>query len=326
MAKSAENAHPLVSVVIMTYNRPDYLRVAIASALEQTYRNIEVIVSDNRGSERTPEVVTSFDDPRLRYSPNERNLGVMTNVLRGVAASRGEYVAILNDDDRWGPDFLAWVVPFLEADPDLVVSFADHYIIDGDGALDDRATEEYTRRWRRNELLAGTYKPFCDIGLVHRSIPLVMAAVIRKAAIDWTDFPVNVGPAYDIWLTYLACRTDGGAHYLPERLTYYRVHAQAETTVGRIRTSAAHIYCFGRFLSDPMLAPFHAYFRRMLALEHYAFSIESLLIEQTTQARRRLRTSLSLRLNARVAAVLAISLLPASRVRQFLSWAQRRSS
>src|SRR5487761_1531684 len=109
-------APPLVSVLVPTFNRHDYLRATIVGALRQTFADFEIVVVDNASAVDPAEVVAGFGDPRLRYFRNASNLGVTGNVLAASERARGKYVAILGDDDVWHPEFLATLVPPLEAD------------------------------------------------------------------------------------------------------------------------------------------------------------------------------------------------------------------
>ena len=70
--------------------------------------------------------------------------------------------------------------------------------------------------------------PFLELALLTRVVPAAMAALFRKAAIDWGDFPRR-SKCFDVWSTYLAARTGAGAFYDPRRLTRYRIHGQSET-------------------------------------------------------------------------------------------------
>ena len=110
-------SQPLVSVVIPTYNRPAYLREAIASALRQSYVNIEILVRDNASTDETRKVVQAFPDPRIRYHRHPANVGPTENVIGGCREARGVFVAHLHDDDVWEPDFLEKLVPPLQQDP-----------------------------------------------------------------------------------------------------------------------------------------------------------------------------------------------------------------
>ncbi|HLH78917.1 MAG TPA: glycosyltransferase family A protein [Chthonomonas sp.] len=83
----------LVSVIIPTYNRNHYLKMAIQSALAQTYPHIEVIVSDNCSTQNVEEVVAAFNDPRVRFRRNPTNIGPLRNVLVACKRHKGSFSA-----------------------------------------------------------------------------------------------------------------------------------------------------------------------------------------------------------------------------------------
>lgn len=91
---------PLVSVVIATYNRPAYLRLAIASVMRGSYQNFEILVTDDAGSDDNRRVVESFTDARLCYRRNATRLGSAGNHREALKIARGEYIGLLNDDDE----------------------------------------------------------------------------------------------------------------------------------------------------------------------------------------------------------------------------------
>jgi glycosyltransferase involved in cell wall biosynthesis len=204
-------SNPLVSVIVPTYKRLTYLRGALASALAQSYQPIEIIVSDDAASPKAAALVASFGDARLRYRDNGTGVGATRNALAAYLSARGEYVATLHDDDEWEPQFLERLMPPLIADRELSLAFSDHWIMGADGVVDPGASRNNTRRWRRDKLREGIYRPFHSLAVVDRSVPVVMAAVLRKSAIDWSDFPREMEPAYDLWLGYLASRDGAGA-------------------------------------------------------------------------------------------------------------------
>jgi glycosyltransferase involved in cell wall biosynthesis len=232
----------------------------LQSAVGQKYQNLEIIVADDGSREDVAPLIAAFADPRIRLRRNPVNLGMGLNNLLAFREARGKYVANLHDDDLWHADFLAKLVPQLEANPHLVLAFCDHYIIRPDGTIDYPATEENTRRWQRAKLTEGSYRPFCKIGLVDQAIPCVMGAVLRKEAIDWQNFPPEVGPAYDLYLTYLACHNGLGAYYLPERLTYYRQHTASTSSLKQLEWIRGQITCYDYFLKDSELNGFHPFF------------------------------------------------------------------
>jgi len=117
---------PLVSVVIPTYNRPAYLRTALASALQQDYRNLEVLVIRD-GGEEVADVVRSFDDPRIVFIDRGENRGAPFTRNEGLAQARGEYVCYLDDDDLYYSDHVSTLVDALENETDCQVAYTDLY-------------------------------------------------------------------------------------------------------------------------------------------------------------------------------------------------------
>lgn len=88
----ADPANPLVSIGIPTYNRANsYLKQALRSAVNQTYKNLEIIVSDNCSSDDTESVVKEFRDPRIRYFRQNKNLGAVPNCNFCLEQSQGKY-------------------------------------------------------------------------------------------------------------------------------------------------------------------------------------------------------------------------------------------
>lgn len=96
---------PLVSVVISTHNRAQYLRESIFSALYQTVQDLEVVVVDDGSTDHTREIVESIGDARVRYFYQEQ-AGISAARNRGARESRGHYTAVLDDDDLMLPDRL----------------------------------------------------------------------------------------------------------------------------------------------------------------------------------------------------------------------------
>ena len=128
---------PLVSAILATYNRAAHVGGAIDSVLAQTYDDIEVVVVDDGSTDATPTVLDDYAaDDRVRVLRNEENRGIPRTRNRGLEAARGEYVAIIDDDDRWHPRKTAKQVGVLEGLPDDYCGvYADGIITDADGDL-----------------------------------------------------------------------------------------------------------------------------------------------------------------------------------------------
>src|SRR5206468_9816139 len=93
---------PLVSIVMPTYRRPHYLRQALASAVGQTYRNLQIIVRDNASNDETPTVVRSFEDPRIEFLQASETGTAWENGTECMKRVTGKYLMPLCDDDVLG--------------------------------------------------------------------------------------------------------------------------------------------------------------------------------------------------------------------------------
>lgn len=90
-----------VSVVIPTYNRAATLPRAIKSVLSQDYINLELIIVDDASTDETAEVLSRFEDPRIRIIVHEKNKGFAGALNTGAHAARGDFIAFQDSDDEW---------------------------------------------------------------------------------------------------------------------------------------------------------------------------------------------------------------------------------
>ena len=92
----------LISVCVPTYNRPHLLEQLLKSILNQSYNNIEVIITDNSSNNETYLMIRSeFNDPRVKYYKNESNLGMGGNTRKAISLAKGDYFTFTADDDLW---------------------------------------------------------------------------------------------------------------------------------------------------------------------------------------------------------------------------------
>jgi glycosyltransferase involved in cell wall biosynthesis len=126
---------PFVDIGIPTYRRPDYLREAVESVLSQTFDRWRLHISeDGPGSSATAEAVEPYlSDSRIRYSPAGEQLKPAGNKNLLLRMGSAPYVALLDDDDRWHPTFLARRIAFLEEHPECSFVFSPVIRINADG-------------------------------------------------------------------------------------------------------------------------------------------------------------------------------------------------
>lgn len=128
---------PRVSLGLPVYNGDRYLEEALESICSQTFRDFELIVSDNASTDRTSEICRKLAerDPRVRYFRNETNVGAAPNYNRVFALARGEFFKWVAHDDLYDPDYLLRCVEALDRDPGVVLAHSAAVDIDAEGKV-----------------------------------------------------------------------------------------------------------------------------------------------------------------------------------------------
>ncbi|SSC24181.1 Glycosyltransferase 2-like, partial [Klenkia terrae] len=303
-----ETDAPLVTVAIPTFRRPDWLRQAIDSARAQTVRDVEILVSDSDGSPEIEDLVADYGDPRLRYRSNEGPTDGLQNALAMYRDCRGRFVATLHDDDFWDPTYLEVMLAPLQAQDDILLSFADHWVVDAEGRVLPAETEATTAERGRSRLAAGRIQPFVRECMVDRAVFFVVATVFRNGAMDWDDVPAEVSPPYEVWLTWLASRDGAAAWYVPDRLSYYRLHGASAAHSTRLEVPQVHT--FDRVLADPRLGDLRPEVLRASAPFRASLAWSLLVEGDPADARRQLRDAWAAGARGAVVLGLAVSVLP----------------
>ncbi len=304
------SADPLVSVVVPTHNRPEWLEQAVRSVLDGEFDDLEVIVSNNGSAEDTRALSRRLQDPRARWIERPPCDGP-ENFRSALALARGRYVAVLHDDDWWHPSYLATVIPALEARSDAVVAFADHWIVDPSGEVDLAGTDRITHASGRGLLEAGYHLPFQELA-IRESIPMV-ASVFRREALSPERFADHVGMALDMWAGYQLALTGQAAFFTPERLVFYRVHGQSNFRSATLKNLVAAAECQRRMLYEPQFAGHRKALQRHMAMRRQG--IGAALLRQGERGRGRAWLGAALRLRPTVKALgawLASWVLPRS--------------
>ncbi len=128
----AAGATPKVSIGLPVYNGENYLRQALDSVLGQTYRNLEVLISDNASTDGTAKICAEYvaTDARVKYHRNEKNVGPDMNFNLTVDLATGEYFRWVAHDDLMDPECIAKCVAVLDANPDVILCHSLTKIID----------------------------------------------------------------------------------------------------------------------------------------------------------------------------------------------------
>lgn len=114
-----------VSVCIPAYKHPDFLKRCLDSVLEQEFSDFEVIITDDSPDNSLEKLINTYNDNRIVYIKNEKNLGSPRNWNKGITKARGEYIKMLHHDDWFAsPKSLGKFVALLDNNDDLNIAFA----------------------------------------------------------------------------------------------------------------------------------------------------------------------------------------------------------
>jgi glycosyltransferase involved in cell wall biosynthesis len=182
-----------VSVIIPTYNRRDYLKEALDSVLWQSFRDFEIIVIDDGSNDGTREMIQEVYGSSIKYIWQE-NQGESVARNRGLEAAQGEYIALLDSDDRWLKEKLTKQVKYLNENPIPGMVYSQAWIIDGTGKRiegDPWGIELYNDGIDLESLVFNNRISGPSSTLIRRS-------VINK--VGEFDSNIRYGEDWDLWL------------------------------------------------------------------------------------------------------------------------------
>jgi glycosyltransferase involved in cell wall biosynthesis len=208
---------PLVSVVMATYNGGKYLREQLASIYAQTYKNIEIIVCDDCSTDNTINILREFSqDHGLTYHLNATNLGLVKNYEKALSLSKGDYVALADQDDIW---YQGKIELLLNNIGSCSLIHSAVHVIDGKGNPhgDAFVVAEYSR----DHTDKVNFSDFLETAWVLGCTSLIERSLIEKCL----PFPEGV-MFHDWWLTMAAIKLGHGIKYIHEPTIKYRQHGE----------------------------------------------------------------------------------------------------
>jgi glycosyltransferase involved in cell wall biosynthesis len=210
----------LVSVVIPVFNGSDFLREAIESVLDQTYKPVEIIVVDDGSTDDTSAIAQSYGD-HLAYHYQE-NKGVAAALNRGIQEARGKYVAWLSHDDVFLPEKLERQIEFLARQSEFRACYSDFIIIGPEGRIiKEVATPWHPRQQAIWELFGNMY--------INGSSMLIERTCFNEVGLF--NEALKYSQDVDMWIRMLLVFDIGR---VPEMLLKWRSHpGQGSREVGQ---------------------------------------------------------------------------------------------
>ena len=192
----------MISVIIPLYNKEAGVATALRSVLAQTYQDFEIVVVDDGSTDGSVAVVESFDDPRIRLI-RQQNAGVSAARNRGIAEAKGEYVAFLDADDEWIPEFLKEICTLQTAFPNCKAQ-ATNYIFNSNGKKSPTILRRIPFKGERGVLTNYFEVASCS----HPPVWTSAVCIERKLLQEIGGFPVGIKSGEDL-LTWacIAVRT-----------------------------------------------------------------------------------------------------------------------
>ncbi len=223
---------PKVSVLLPIYNTPSqYLRECIDSILAQTFKDFELIVINDASTDQDVEkIIKSYNDPRIRYYLNEKNLGISETRNKLIDLAQGEYLAVHDHDDVSLPERFEKQVAYLEKHSDVGVLGTAHIEIPKNKIVHHPLTNEAIEE-----------QLMYDCPLIHPSVMMRKSVLIESGVrYDKDYFPTE---DYNLYLHLI-----GKTHFanLPEVLFKYRKHKTntTNTETKQIRSLEQKVFAY----------------------------------------------------------------------------------
>lgn len=211
----------LISVVMSNYNTDEaYLRTAIESVLNQTYKNFEFIIVDDCSTDNSLEIIKSYKDERIVILENEENMGITKSLNRGLRVAKGEFVARMDADDICLPERFEQQVEFLTRNPEYIACGTAIEFIGGqkEGRIICRTIPDIETH--RIYLLFGNYP-----NIAHPTA-MFNHALLKKYNIEY-DERYPLAQDYKMWVN---CSKYAPCYNLEKVLFKYRIHDKAVST------------------------------------------------------------------------------------------------
>jgi hypothetical protein len=199
---------PVVSVILPVYNCAPYVKEAIDSILQQTFRDFELIIIDDASTDNTVAEIESIADSRIQLIRKPVNSGYTSSLNKGIEIAKGTYIARMDGDDKALPNRFEQQVALLEKHPDIVVC---------GGAMQIMGTEERVVQPESHDAINVGMLAICS--MCHPTV-MMRTSFIRNSGHAYNP---DKEPAedYDLWVHLL--RT-GKFYNIQEPLLAYRVH------------------------------------------------------------------------------------------------------
>lgn len=213
----------MFSVVIPLYNKEDYIVNTLTSVLNQSYQNFEVIVVNDGSTDDSLKIVQSFHDSRIRVF-TKNNGGVSSARNLGVEKANFKYVAFLDADDEWKPDYLFFINKLIDKYPQCAL-YGAAYKYKADSTVVGSNIKE------------GIVEDFFQVTFSASILCSSAVVILREVLVDIGGFPVGMVGGEDIY-TWCKIAKKYSIVYTPKVLVIYNFQSETgNSRIGKLDTS-----------------------------------------------------------------------------------------
>ena len=202
---------PLVSIVLCSYNGEAHIIEQVESILNQTYKQIELIIADDGSEDNTPELLNKFaNNDKVKLILRDQNMGLAANFYDACLQSKGHFIAFSDQDDIWLPGKIETLVSNIGKYP---LIYSDSMLVNENGKSLNKKLSDLRKMYTGTD----------SRGYVFYNCVWGHGMLITKTLYEGAK-PFPPGIHHDVWLAFIAFKK-GGIKYHDEVLTLYRQHS-----------------------------------------------------------------------------------------------------
>lgn len=286
----------LVSILIPVYNREKYIEETVRSALNQTYSNIEIIIVDNKSTDRTWNILNQLIklDSRIKIFQNESNIGPVLNWKACIEKATGDYGKIVWSDDLIAPEYIERTLPFLQNDEvgfvhSNVIISTDPKIFYAENIRNDCYTTYSTAEYIEGILLGKPYplSPGCALFRLKDLRDSLIIDIPNKIAADFKMLAIG----NDLLIFLLTAIKYDKVILVQDSLVFFRVHNESITVGSEDAKVVLHYdiakayfvenFYYNKNIIKKLNVLFYKHLKRYNSLKYNIHDISSFYIKNT---------------------------------------------
>lgn len=246
--------NPLISIILPVYNRENTISYCMNSLINQSYKNIEIIVIDDHSYDDTIKIVKDFLDHRIKIVTNSFNRGAQFCRNLGIKMATGNWIAFMDSDDIWISDKLKIQVEYLSK-----YCFEQNILIYCDAIKYDIILNKY--EFMKRPIFNGK-NVFKE--LLIKSPPLFPTILTSKAAIESIGYLDEDVPSHQEWDTCISLSKICEFIHVPKVLFIYVIHKENSISKSNKRNIEGGIYIIQKYKADFIEQYGEKYFNKVL--------------------------------------------------------------